>query len=188
MISSFSVEECEKRFCAVVGKYNSLFLLDTTKPFLGRIDDHNFRLRVRPRNPKLHGWAPVFYGTFRRRMDAEGATIEGHFSIQPGAKIILAFLIINLCFITCVIMSLTGLAIVTILLDFSTATMASGDTSVIGLFFIFLGAPLISLFILFLLAGATLLGKWQARSEEDSILRFLEDTLDAHIIQSERAA
>lgn len=185
MISSFSVEECEKRFCAAVGKYHSLLILDTTRPFLGRIDDHGFRLRVRPRNPKLHGMAPVFYGTFRRRMDAEGAIIEGHFSIQPIAKIILAFLMISPGLMTCVTTSIMGLAIVAVLLGFGNE--ANSDISITGLFLIFLGPPLIWLFSLLLGAGAVLLGKWQARSEEDSILRFLKDTLDAHIIQSERA-
>ena len=82
--SLLSVNQCIKALTAAIDKDPFFFAILGSRPIVGVVRDHKFRIRKRPALYYYYNlFAPIFYGTFREELT--GTLIEGHFSIHPVA-------------------------------------------------------------------------------------------------------
>ncbi|MCP4538644.1 MAG: hypothetical protein GY832_16035 [Chloroflexi bacterium] len=173
-VSTLSLSECTQRLADGVDEYRDLFP-DLSRPFLGKVDGHRFKLRAR--GLRRNSFAPVFYGRFRKGVSE--TIIEGYFGFSP---LVTAFVIVWFGFatmFTCMFALGVGAVFVAALTgtEFSwVKVQVDSSTSPILPLLFPLALPLFGI-------GAVLVGKALGKEEEASILSFLEGTLDAHPVQ-----
>ena len=169
-VSRLSLDECVQAFTAGVTP-DQRPLPDPSKPFLGTLEGQRFRLRTLP--ARRNSWAPVFSGTFRA--GAAGTLIQGRFGVSSFARIFMvvwfAFLAIMLLAIACALFSALGPALPG---GGGVPVQAQGNASPEAL------RGLVLLLVLGLAGvGVMAYGKLRARGEKESILQFVQGTLDA---------
>lgn len=168
--STLTTADCIQTFIDNVGEDRVAFPY-VSRPFFGRVRGHRFRLRARRvhRNP----FAPVFYGTFRELPG--GTLIEGHVRIHPLVRLFavlwLAFPGVFLCGFACAI----GRGLIPILVGAENSSIQIAGDELAE----FIRGALVLLGFALLGVGMILFGKFLGRTEEEAILQFLQDTLDA---------
>jgi hypothetical protein len=175
LLSKPSPNECIETFTGSVTPDQSP-LPDQTMPFLGKVDGQRFRLRVLP--VRRNSWAPVFSGTFREH--GGGTLIEGRFVFGSFGRIFMliwsGFLAIMLLAVACALSQALSPGLF---------GGGSGPVQPQGTEYL---RGVLSLLILGLAgAGVMVYGKRVSRGEKESILQFLQDTLDAQVCEAEDA-
>jgi hypothetical protein len=170
LFSELSPSECIETFAGSVTPDRTP-LPDQAKPFLGKVDGQQFRLRILP--VRRNSWAPVFSGTFREH--AGGTLIEGRFGFGSFGR---AFMLIWSAFLVIML-----LAVAFALSQALSPGLFGGGSDPVqgqGNAFPEYLRGLVWLLVLGL-AGAGVMGygKHLARGEKEIILQFLQDTLDA---------
>lgn len=174
-LSRLSPDECIQAFTGSVTP-DQTPLPDRCEPFLGKVNGQRFRLRALP--ARRNSWAPVFIGTFREH--AGGTLIEGRFGVGSFARVFalvwLAFVAIMLLAVACALSQALGPG---------PSGAGSSPVQAQGNVFPEYLRGLVWLLVLGL-AGAGVMGygRFLARGEKESILQFLQDTLDAEAYEA----